>query len=200
MNYSTNTIHDILLQSPNYQTLMLLIFPCLKFLVEYTSFWKISASSTLFSYKKIFAFFSSDFFVWSFWFFYYYYYLELHSFLHFLLACTCTLALCCFTVKTGNSWYNRFPRTKHTFAWNISTGIWHLLYMEKLLKTTLRKESEEILSLASKTDVHMYIYRKWDSRQTHWTPCNTLLNLECSKSKNATWKEIHVPCFRHLTW
>lgn len=115
------------------------------------------------------------------------FYLALYNLLHSLLACTCTLALCCFNVKTGNSWQNRFTRTgKHAFAQNISTDIWHLLYMEKLLKTTLRKESEELLSLASKTDVHMYIYRKWDSRQTHWFACNALLNLACSKSKNVT--------------
>lgn len=115
------------------------------------------------------------------------FYLALYNLLHSLLACTCTLALCCFNVKTGNSWQNRFTRTgKHAFAQNISTDIWHLLYMEKLLKTTLRKESEELLSLASKTDVHMYIYRKWDGRQTHWFACNALLNLACSKSKNVT--------------
>lgn len=115
------------------------------------------------------------------------FYLALYNLLHSLLACTCTLALCCFNVKTGNSWQNRFTRTgKHAFAQNISTDIWHLLYMEKLLKTTFRKESEELLSLASKTDVHMYIYRKWDSRQTHWFACNALLNLACSKSKNVT--------------
>lgn len=115
------------------------------------------------------------------------FYLALYNLLHSLLACTCTLALCCFNVKTGNSWQNRFTRTgKHAFAQNISTDIWHLLYMEKLLKTTLRKESEELLSFASKTDVHMYIYRKWDSRQTHWFACNALLNLACSKSKNVT--------------
>lgn len=120
-------------------------------------------------------------------FFFNLFYLALYNLLHSLLACTCTLALCCFNVKTGNSWQNRFTRTgKHAFAQNISTDIWHLLYMEKLLKTILRKESEELLSLASRTDVRMYIYRKWDSRQTRWFACNALLNLACSKSKNVT--------------
>lgn len=162
------------------------------FLVECSCFWKISASSTLCSLMKKYLSFLPLSLGWWFGFFLLllFCFLIWHllcNLLHSLLACTCTLALCCFNVKTGNSWYNRFPRTgKHAFAQNISTDIWHLLYMEKLLKTTLRKESEERLSLASKTDVHMYIYRKWDSRQTHWFACNALLNLACSKSKNVT--------------
>lgn len=157
------------------------------FLVECTCFWKNSASSSLCSLiKKYLSFLPPSLF--------FFFYLALCNLLHSLLACTCTLALCCFNVKTGNSWYNRFPRAgKHAFAQNISTDIWHLLYMEKLLKTSLRKESEEILSLASKTDVDMYIYRKWDSRQTRWFACNALLNLACSESKNVTQKEIHLP-------
>lgn len=44
------------------------------------------------------------------------------------------------------------------------SGIYYI--RRNLLKTTLRKESEAILLLASKTDVHIYIYRKWNSRQT----------------------------------
>lgn len=65
------------------------------------------------------------------------------------------------------------------------SGIYYI--RRNLLKTTLRKESEAILLLASKTDVHIYIYIESGTADKHVDLLGTtLLNLACIKSKNVT--------------
>lgn len=132
------------------------------FLVEYICFWKISACSILCSLIKIIFFsFPVFFFFFLIWHFVVYYIpcLHVHAPWHYTAL----------TWRLGNQDTTGFRGLASMRLHGVSQEISGIYYIRRnLLKTTLRKESEEILLLASKTDVHIYIYRKWNSRQTRW--------------------------------